>query len=117
MPSTRCVYLTGKYLIGVFGFAAVDVVFEVDDGTVCAHRALLTCRSDVMASMFTNDFLEKSAKLVICSHYRVVQKNIRPLTAVSQKDATYFTQLCSNRFRMWWEPQIRNYIRLRYMTC
>ena len=42
-----------------------DVVFEVDDGTVRAHRALLTSRSDVMASMFTNDFLEKSAKLVL----------------------------------------------------
>ena len=41
-----------------------DVDFEVDDGTVRAHRALLTCRSDVMAGMFTNDFLEKSAKLV-----------------------------------------------------
>ena len=40
------------------------MVFEVDDGTVRAHRALLTSRSDVMASMFTNDFLEKSAKLV-----------------------------------------------------
>ena len=40
------------------------MVFEVDDGTVRAHRALLTCRSEVMASMFTNDFLEKSAKLV-----------------------------------------------------
>jgi len=49
----------------VFGFVDVDVVFEVDDGTVRAHRALLTCRSDMMASMFTNDFLEKSAKLVI----------------------------------------------------
>jgi len=42
----------------------VDVIFEVDDGTVRAHRALLTTRSDVMASMFTNDFVEKSAKLV-----------------------------------------------------
>ena len=49
----------------MFGFVDVDVVFEVDDGTVRAHRALLTCRSDMMASMFTNDFLEKSAKLVI----------------------------------------------------
>jgi len=49
------------------GCIVVDIVFEVDDGTVRAHRALLTSRSDVMASMFTNDFLEKSAKLVSCS--------------------------------------------------
>ena len=47
----------------------VDIVFEVDDGTVRAHRALLTSRSDMMAGMFTNDFMEKSAKLVMFWFY------------------------------------------------
>lgn len=41
-----------------------DIVFELDDGSVKAHRALLVQRSDVMLSMFSCEFREKSAKMV-----------------------------------------------------
>jgi len=57
----QCIYTV---FVVRFGCVIVDIVFEVDDGTVRAHRALLTSRSDVMAGMFNNDFMEKSAKLV-----------------------------------------------------
>ena len=41
-----------------------DVTFEVDGGTIAGHKAILMVRSDMMACMFTNNFMESSAKLV-----------------------------------------------------
>lgn len=41
-----------------------DVVFEVDDGTCTAHKAMLTARCDVMKAMFSGDFRESQAKVV-----------------------------------------------------
>ena len=38
--------------------------FQVDDGVVRAHRALLMVRGDVMYGMFSYNFKESSAKLV-----------------------------------------------------
>ena len=41
-----------------------DVWFQVDDGLVAGHKALLTARSEVMAHMFgCGHFREGSAKL------------------------------------------------------
>lgn len=41
-----------------------DVMFELDDGSVPAHKAILTARCDVMKAMFSGDFRESSAKVV-----------------------------------------------------
>lgn len=41
-----------------------DVVFDLDDGSVPAHKAILTARCDVMKAMFSGDFRESSAKVV-----------------------------------------------------
>lgn len=41
-----------------------DVIFELDDGSVPAHKAILTARCDVMKAMFSGDFRESSAKVV-----------------------------------------------------
>lgn len=41
-----------------------DVVFEVDGSTVSGHKGLLMVRSDMMACMFSNNFLESSAEVV-----------------------------------------------------
>lgn len=45
---------------GLFG----DVLFELDDGNLPAHRAILTARCDMMKAMFSGDFRESSAKVV-----------------------------------------------------
>ncbi|XP_014604016.1 PREDICTED: rho-related BTB domain-containing protein 1 isoform X1 [Polistes canadensis] len=42
-----------------------DVVFELDDGSMPAHRAILTARCDVMKAMFSGDFRESSAKIIV----------------------------------------------------
>ncbi|XP_076395314.1 rho-related BTB domain containing isoform X1 [Megachile rotundata] len=42
-----------------------DVVFELDDGSVPAHKAILTARCDVMKAMFSGDFRESSAKVIV----------------------------------------------------
>ena len=41
-----------------------DVLFQVDDGTVAAHRALLMSCCDVMQGMFSYNFKESCAKVV-----------------------------------------------------
>ncbi|XP_014216042.1 rho-related BTB domain-containing protein 1 isoform X2 [Copidosoma floridanum] len=41
-----------------------DVVFELDDGCLPAHRAILTARCDMMKAMFSGDFRESSAKII-----------------------------------------------------
>ncbi|KAF7995181.1 hypothetical protein HCN44_004653 [Aphidius gifuensis] len=46
---------------GLFG----DVLFELDDGTLPAHRAILTARCDMMKAMFSGDFRESSAKVIV----------------------------------------------------
>ncbi|XP_050449549.1 rho-related BTB domain-containing protein 1 isoform X3 [Cataglyphis hispanica] len=42
-----------------------DVMFELDDGSVPAHKAILTARCDVMKAMFSGDFRESSAKVIV----------------------------------------------------
>ncbi|XP_076240454.1 rho-related BTB domain containing isoform X1 [Calliopsis andreniformis] len=42
-----------------------DVVFNLDDGSVPAHKAILTARCDVMKAMFSGDFRESSAKVIV----------------------------------------------------
>lgn len=48
------------FFLGLFA----DVTFELDDGSVPAHKAILTARCDVMKAMFSGDFRESSAKVV-----------------------------------------------------
>jgi hypothetical protein len=45
---------------GTFG----DVSFELDDGNVKAHRAILVARCDVMRAMLNGDFREAHANVV-----------------------------------------------------
>ncbi|XP_034949938.1 rho-related BTB domain-containing protein 1 [Chelonus insularis] len=42
-----------------------DVAFELDDGNIPAHRAILTARCDMMKAMFSGDFRESSAKVIV----------------------------------------------------
>ncbi|XP_011300320.1 rho-related BTB domain-containing protein 1 isoform X2 [Fopius arisanus] len=42
-----------------------DVVFDLDDGSMPAHRAILTARCDMMKAMFSGDFRESSAKVIV----------------------------------------------------
>ena len=41
-----------------------DVIFELEDGRLAAHKAMLAARSDVMAAMFSENFIEGAASLV-----------------------------------------------------
>ncbi|XP_067135297.1 rho-related BTB domain-containing protein 1-like [Centruroides vittatus] len=41
-----------------------DVLFQLEDGIVPAHKPILIARCDVMAAMFSGDFCESSAKIV-----------------------------------------------------
>ncbi|KAL7299662.1 hypothetical protein TKK_0007421 [Trichogramma kaykai] len=41
-----------------------DVVFELDDGSLPAHRAVLTARCDMMKAMLSGDFRESTAKII-----------------------------------------------------
>lgn len=52
-----------KYCVnsGLFG----DVTFELDDGHVKAHRAMLVARCDVMRAMLNGDFREAHATLIV----------------------------------------------------
>jgi Rho-related BTB domain-containing protein 1/2 len=52
-----------KYCVdnGMFG----DITFELDDGSVKAHRAMLVARCDVMRAMLNGDFREAHAHTVI----------------------------------------------------
>ncbi|XP_051158151.1 rho-related BTB domain-containing protein 1 isoform X1 [Leptopilina boulardi] len=42
-----------------------DVVFDLDDGSMSAHRAILAARCDMMKAMFRGDFRESSAKIIV----------------------------------------------------
>lgn len=42
-----------------------DVVFQLDDGSFPAHRAMLMARCDVMKAMFSGDFRESAAKVIM----------------------------------------------------
>lgn len=50
------------------------MIFELDDGSVPAHKAILTARCDVMKAMFSGDFRESSAKVVNISLLKLFQK-------------------------------------------
>lgn len=41
-----------------------DITFELDDGRMRAHRAMLVARCEVMRAMLNGDFREAHAKLV-----------------------------------------------------
>lgn len=50
-----------KYLnMGLF----TDISFELDDGIIKAHRAMLIARCDVMRAMLSGDFREAHADIV-----------------------------------------------------
>ncbi|KAL0277501.1 UNVERIFIED_CONTAM: hypothetical protein PYX00_004753 [Menopon gallinae] len=42
-----------------------DVMFQLDDGTFPAHRSILMARCDVMKAMFSGDFRESAAKIIL----------------------------------------------------
>lgn len=52
-----------KYCVqnGIFG----DITFELDDGHMKAHRAMLVARCDVMKAMLNGDFREAHANLIV----------------------------------------------------
>lgn len=52
-----------KYCVGNGMFA--DITFELDDGRMTAHRALLVARCEVMRAMLNGDFREAHAHTVI----------------------------------------------------
>ncbi|KAL9700766.1 hypothetical protein quinque_004207 [Culex quinquefasciatus] len=56
-----------KYCVqnGIFG----DITFELDDGHMKAHRAMLVARCDVMKAMLNGDFREAHANLLLCYMY------------------------------------------------
>jgi BTB/POZ domain len=76
----------------------VDVEFEVDDGFVQAHRIFLVTRCEVMAGMFTNNFLESSTKLVSHSLWFSVVSFILRLVSVvrAQTLAWSWLEACSS---------------------
>eukprot|EP00092_Neocalanus_flemingeri_P023709 GFUD01025714.1.p1 GENE.GFUD01025714.1~~GFUD01025714.1.p1 ORF type:complete len:574 (+),score=111.78 GFUD01025714.1:98-1819(+) len=41
-----------------------DILFKLDDGTQAAHKPLLMARCDMMKAMFSDDFIESSARVV-----------------------------------------------------
>ena len=51
-----------KYCVdnGIFG----DISFELDDGHMMAHRAMLVARCEVMRAMLNGDFREAHAQSV-----------------------------------------------------
>ena len=51
-------------LLQMYCYFVTDVLFQVDDGSVAAHKALLMARCEVMAGMFSYNFRESSAKVV-----------------------------------------------------
>lgn len=50
--------------VAILKGAFTDVKFSLDDGIVVAHKPLLMARCDMMAAMFTDNFLEASATLI-----------------------------------------------------
>lgn len=69
-------------LTGLFA----DVMFELDDGSVPAHKAILTARCDVMKAMFSGDFRESSAKVVSVRDFLTFVR--RELTDTSMSNAS-----------------------------
>lgn len=43
-----------------------DITFELDDGRMRAHRAMLVARCEVMRAMLNGDFREAHAHTVSC---------------------------------------------------
>jgi len=41
-----------------------DILFQLEDGTLAAHKPLLMARCDMMQAMFSDDFKESSARVV-----------------------------------------------------
>lgn len=60
---------------GLFG----DVTFELDDGILKAHRAMLVSRCDVMRAMLNGDFKEAHTNLV--NIFSLALKNFYSLIA------------------------------------
>lgn len=55
-----------------------DVTFELDDGHIKTHRAMLVARCDVMRAMLNGDFREAHSNVVstsnsICNHQNITQ--------------------------------------------
>ncbi|KAK7792778.1 hypothetical protein R5R35_004888 [Gryllus longicercus] len=42
-----------------------DIVFQLDDGSYAAHRPMLMARCDMMKAMFSGDFRESNAKVIL----------------------------------------------------
>nr|CAD7393180.1 unnamed protein product [Timema cristinae] len=42
-----------------------DIVFQLDDGSFAAHRPMLMARCDMMKAMFSGDFRESNAKVIL----------------------------------------------------
>jgi BTB/POZ domain len=51
-----------------------DITFELDDGRIRAHRAMLVARCEVMRAMLNGDFREAHAHTVSHQSCLVVQK-------------------------------------------
>ena len=67
------------FVIFLHFFHHPDVLFQVEDGTVAAHKCLLMARCDVMFGMFSYNFKESSLKLVthhIKLHQPTTSQNI-----------------------------------------
>ncbi|XP_076460277.1 rho-related BTB domain-containing protein 1-like isoform X2 [Babylonia areolata] len=69
-----------------------DVVFEVDDGRVAAHKVLLMAGCEMMHAMFSNSFLESSADVVSfpginCDTFRTLLEYIYTGEATSLSSA------------------------------
>lgn len=54
-----------------------DITFELDDGQMKAHRAILVARCDVMRAMLAGDFREAHSSVVnIGRHFLALFTNI-----------------------------------------
>ncbi|XP_023325369.1 rho-related BTB domain-containing protein 2, partial [Eurytemora carolleeae] len=64
--TTKVLQSIGEQLgeIGLEQGSFSDVLFKLEDGTQAAHKPLLMSRCDMMQAMFTDDFIESSAKVV-----------------------------------------------------
>lgn len=60
----QAVRLRLKDLVMTQGGLFTDVMFQLDDGMMAAHRPMLMARCDMMRAMFSGDFREGSAKIV-----------------------------------------------------
>lgn len=54
-----------------------DVTFQLDDGRLKAHRAMLISRCDMMRAMLNGDFREAHANTVRFTFFSNILNNIR----------------------------------------